>query len=225
MSVTLPRYSARGVRTLLPGQRVVVDPELRSSEGSVLIPTFVSAGEGGYIASLQEAGPEAGTFDLQNITTIPLAVRWYAEFVHSVQYNHAQETQAGLGPNGLDPSPRPPLIIGGGAALGNVEGIRHDLSFATPGVIPLASLNVGDLVDEVKVLITTPFDDLLSEIRVGDGVTVGRFWASLPTQLQTLTLWGEIQLQAITAPSVLTLTQTSGGTLGAGILLVRIVRA
>lgn len=225
MSLTLPRYSARGVRTLLPGQRVVVDPELRSNEGALLVPTFASAGEGGYVASLQETGAEEGTFDLQNITTTPLAVRWYAECVHSIQYNPAQETQTSLGPNGQDPSPRPPLVIGGGAGLGNVEGIRHDVSFATPGVLALAALNVGDIVDDVKFLVTTPFDDPLAVIRVGDGITVGRFWDSLPTQIQSLTLWGEIQLQAITAPSVLTLTQTSGGTQGAGILLVRIVRA
>ncbi len=227
MSQTTAVLSRRGELLAVPsGLRVQIDPLLRSAEGIVLAPTFVAVGQGFLVASIQDTpAPDFGTFDAQNITTLPQDLQWYAEWTHTIQKSNLQPDASTLGPNGLQPSPRAPLVIASGGGVGNVEFFTAPVSFATPGVIPLTALNPGDVIASSEIHLTTSFDDPLASLAIGDGVTAARFLSIPAPNAAFVGIWQAGNTDAITVPATLTLTQVSAGTQGAGLLLVRIKRA
>lgn len=227
MSQSLARLSERGSLLAVPsGQRVQIDPLLRSAGGVVLAPTFVAVGQGFLVASIQDTpAPDFGTFDAQNITTLPQDLQWYAEWTHTIQKSETQPDETTIGPNGLQPSPRPPLVIASGGGVGNVEFFTAPVSFATPGITPLTALNPGDVVVSSEIHITTSFDDPLASLAIGDGFLPTRFLSIPAPNAAFLGIWQAGNTDAIGAPATLTLTQISAGTQGAGLLLVRIKRA
>lgn len=227
--VSQARLAMRGATLpgfpILAGQRVRIDPQLKNAQGGKLAPTFAAVSRGFIVASIQDTvGPGFGTVDVQNITTLPQDLQWYAEWTHTIQKSNTQPDQTDLGPLGAQPSPLPPLPLGGGGGGGNVEFFSFPVSFAAPGVIPLSPLAPGDIVVSSEIHITTPFDDPLASLALGDGVTPTRF-LSVPAPNALLSgIWQQANTDLIAIGATLTLTQVSAGTQGSGLLLVRIKR-
>lgn len=225
--VSQARLAMRGSFEAVPaGQRLRLDPRLQNAQGAKLAPTWATASSGFLVVSIQDTpGPDFGTFDVQNISTLPQDLLYFAEWTHTIQKSNTQPDQTDLGPLGAQPSPLPPLPLGGGGGGGDVEFFSFPVSFAAPGVIPLTPLAPGDIVVSSEIHITTPFDDPLASLALGDGVAPTRF-LSVPAPNALLSgIWYEGNTDVIAAPAVLTLTQVSAGTQGSGLLLVRIKRA
>lgn len=224
--VSQARLAMRGSFEAVPsGQRLRLDPRLQDATGSKLAPTWAACSSGFLVVSIQDTpGPGFGTFDVQNITTLPQDLLYFAEWTHTIQKSNTQPDQTDLGPAGAQPSPLPPLPIGGGGGGGDVEFFEFPVSFAAPGVIPLTLLAPGDTVVSSEIHITTPFDDAGASLAIGDGVTPTRF-LSIPAPNALLSgIWQNGNTDKIGVGAVLTLTQASAGTQGSGLLLVRIKR-
>lgn len=224
--VSQARLAMRGSFEDVPaGQRLRLDPRLQNAQGSPLAPTFAAASNGFLVVSIQDVpGPDFGTFDVQNITTLPQDLTWFAEWTHTIQKSNTQPDQLTLGPLGAQPSPLPPLPLGGGGGGGDVEFFSFPVSFAAPGVIPLSPLAPGDIVVSSEIHITTPFDDPLASLALGDGVTSTRFLSVLAPNALLSGIWQQANTDLLAIGATLTLTQVSAGTQGSGLLLVRIKR-
>lgn len=144
MSQSIQKLSQAGAIEIPPGERVRIDPELVNSSGERIAPDQVHT-NGGFIASsIQDdpLKPEYGTFDLQSTRSDIATCAWLAEYDHSIQYDHSQPIQTGLGERGVSPSPTLPVPV----SATDTDAIHRNLANEFLTIGQKISPSGGDLI-------------------------------------------------------------------------------